>query len=230
MWRLTTPLPSTMIAIMRVWSIEGYTLAFFFYQSVTALILGAYVRKTGMRGAAMRILYIDNYRGFESTWIPIADVNFLVGENSTGKTSVLSLINVLGSFEFWFSQEFNNNEVELGAFKDIVSAGHRDADSFSVGVIECPDDGVFPSDDQRTFLMTFVQRSGMPRLKEWSFVDNDRQIRIAFGPKVARYTIKSIMPSEDLALTLKRTFRTWLQEPVGTARGYKQLHSTETRI
>ncbi len=33
-------------------------------------------------------LYIDNFRGFRITCIPIKDVNFFVGENSTGKTSV----------------------------------------------------------------------------------------------------------------------------------------------
>jgi hypothetical protein len=178
----------------------------------------------------MRTLYVDNYRGFASTWIPIADVNFLVGENSTGKTSILSLINVLGSFDFWFHQEFNNTEVELGAFRDILSASRPDADSFSVGVIECADDGVFPSDDQCTFLMTFVQQSGMPRLKEWSFVANDQQIRVSFRRKVARYSIDAITPCEDLPSTLDKTFRTWLEEPYTAARGYRQLSQTEVPL
>jgi hypothetical protein len=30
-------------------------------------------------------LFIDNFRGFKDTFVPITNVNFLVGENSTGK-------------------------------------------------------------------------------------------------------------------------------------------------
>jgi len=35
---------------------------------------------------AEHTLYVDNFRGFRDTYVPIADVNFLVGENSSGKT------------------------------------------------------------------------------------------------------------------------------------------------
>ena len=170
----------------------------------------------------MRMLYVDNYRGFTSTWIPVADVNFLVGENSTGKTSILSLINVLGSFEFWWQGQFNNDEVELGAFRDIVSASRPDATSFSIGVIECVDGEDFPSSSQCAFLMRFTQHRGMPRLKEWSFVSGDHQIRASFGPKRARYTTQEITPNKDLPSTLQQVFHEWLNEPI-TATGYKQL-------
>ena len=40
----------------------------------------------------MNYIYVDNYRGFSKTLVPIGEVNFLVGENSTGKTSILGLI------------------------------------------------------------------------------------------------------------------------------------------
>ena len=33
--------------------------------------------------------YVDNFRGFSDTYVPISDVNFFVGENSSGKTSLL---------------------------------------------------------------------------------------------------------------------------------------------
>ncbi len=39
----------------------------------------------------MIYLFVDNFRGFTNTFIPIEDVNFLVGENSTGKTYIFSL-------------------------------------------------------------------------------------------------------------------------------------------
>lgn len=64
-------------------------------------------------------LYIENFKGFRKEIIELEDVNFIVGENSTGKTSILKLINILSSQEFWFKTEFNNNEVELGYFDEI---------------------------------------------------------------------------------------------------------------
>lgn len=38
----------------------------------------------------MKTLYLNNYKGFEKTFIPFLDVNFFVGENSTGKTMLIS--------------------------------------------------------------------------------------------------------------------------------------------
>ena len=78
----------------------------------------------------MKLLYVNNFRGFSDTFIPVADVNFFVGENSTGKSSIMYLINLLGSPEFWLTQNFNNDEVELGNFKDIVSANADDKTYF----------------------------------------------------------------------------------------------------
>ena len=69
----------------------------------------------------MRFLYLDNFRGFSNTVIPLKPVNFLVGENSTGKTSLLALLNLLSSSSFWLSQDFNSADYEFGGFKDILS-------------------------------------------------------------------------------------------------------------
>ena len=43
----------------------------------------------------MKTLYLDNYKGFVKTFIPCLDVNFFVGENSTGKTAILNLLNII---------------------------------------------------------------------------------------------------------------------------------------
>lgn len=59
---------------------------------------------------------------FSNTFVPIEDVNFLVGENNIGKTTILKLIKIFDDPEFWLRQEFNSSEIELGHFKDIVSA------------------------------------------------------------------------------------------------------------
>ena len=73
----------------------------------------------------MKALYVDNFRGFNDTLVPLCDVNFLVGENSTGKTSILSVLNLLSETRFWFEPEFNNEEIEFGNFEDIMKSSRR---------------------------------------------------------------------------------------------------------
>ncbi|GAI71843.1 unnamed protein product, partial [marine sediment metagenome] len=87
----------------------------------------------------MQYLYVDNFRGFYDTFFPIRDVNFLVGENSTGKTSLLSLIHVFYSKSFWFGKLFDSEEVKLGSFRDIVSIASDNKKYFKIGIIDCDD-------------------------------------------------------------------------------------------
>lgn len=54
-----------------------------------------------------KFIFLDNYRGFTDTLVPIKDVNFLVGENSTGKTSVLAILKLLSPPDFWLQNEFD---------------------------------------------------------------------------------------------------------------------------
>ena len=59
-----------------------------------------------------KFIYADNFRGFSNTYIPLVDVNFLVGENSTGKMSALDLLRV-----------FSNPGLSLGV--DVLAGGHQ---------------------------------------------------------------------------------------------------------
>lgn len=68
-------------------------------------------------------LYLNHFRGFEETFIPLADVNFLVGENSTGKTSVLTALRVLCGHAVWLAGRFQEVDEVLGGFSDFASNG-----------------------------------------------------------------------------------------------------------
>src|SRR5690554_7416609 len=81
----------------------------------------------------MEKIYLKNYKGFKQQFVELQDVNFLVGENSTGKTSFLKIINLLSSPEFWYNYEFNNNEVELGYFEEILNKKTNDK-YFQIGI------------------------------------------------------------------------------------------------
>ncbi|MDM8526525.1 AAA family ATPase, partial [Desulfococcaceae bacterium HSG8] len=105
----------------------------------------------------MKYLFIDNFRGFSKTYIPIKDVNFFVGENSTGKTSVLTLLKLISSPSFWRDQSFNNDDISFTDFKDIVSINSPDKSFFHIGMIDFQ-----PDDEKKTnaFLMTFINSNG----------------------------------------------------------------------
>ena len=55
----------------------------------------------------MDSIYMNNFRGFNKIVVPIRQVNFFVGENSTGKTSLLALLDLLSKSQFWFNMDFN---------------------------------------------------------------------------------------------------------------------------
>lgn len=87
-------------------------------------------------------VYIDNFRGFAEAVIPIRQVNFLVGENSTGKTSFLELIEVLSNMSFWlFEPTYGVPGTQQRHFLDLVSASSPSKKKFTVGAIEIDGDG-----------------------------------------------------------------------------------------
>ncbi len=112
----------------------------------------------------MTNLYLDNFRGFSRTVIPFSRVNFLVGENSTGKSSVLALMNLLSSPDFWFSQNFNQTEHEFGGFRDILSATASPDSQFSFGVCTERPDSRDKTDKPFSFLASYSEMDALPSL------------------------------------------------------------------
>jgi hypothetical protein len=104
-------------------------------------------------------LYLDNYRGFSNQYIEIRNVNFLVGENSTGKSSVLLAISTLFSNKFWFNLDFSVTEGQGYSFDDLVSAAAADRSYFSLGYI-------FDSLDKTSFVFKFINDGGKPVLSK----------------------------------------------------------------
>ena len=111
----------------------------------------------------MLSIYADNFRGFSKTTIDFSRVNFLVGENSTGKTSILSLFSLLQDQTFWFGHEFNTAVVNLGYF-DEISSGRAD-DRFTVGLGETElQTPFFEKPERRYYLLEFSNRDNIPTL------------------------------------------------------------------
>ena len=117
----------------------------------------------------MKYLFVDNFRGFTKTFFPIKDVNFLVGENTTGKTSILGLIKLFSSPHFWLAQDFDAEEVNFGHFRDIVSINSPDRSYFTIGLIETKP-GAEKNVEANAVLMTFVESEGLPRVSRYTFI------------------------------------------------------------
>jgi hypothetical protein len=79
-------------------------------------------------------LHLENFRSFAGTHrIPIRPLTILVGENSSGKTSLLTAIAcVTDAFGFPFRPGFNEPPYDLGSFETIVNSRARKR-QFSIG-------------------------------------------------------------------------------------------------
>jgi predicted ATPase len=79
------------------------------------------------------IYYLDNFRGFQDTYVELKDVNFLVGENSSGKTSLINALTIMSYYRFW-TEAAITEEIEFKAFDDLHSV-NATRDYFTLGSI-----------------------------------------------------------------------------------------------
>lgn len=155
----------------------------------------------------MNILYLNHFRGFENTFIPLKQVNFLVGENSTGKSSILSILRLLSSAQFWNDDDFNTADVELGFFDELVSKHNRlNYKNFQIGYLSNNDerfDRVFT-----TLLINYVNIKSVPTINELKFYIDKHNIKVLITKKQYKIYIK---PVEYNVSTLDE-FHNWIQD------------------
>jgi len=157
-----------------------------------------------------KILFVDNFRGFTNTYIPINDVNFMVGENSTGKSSILSLLKLMSSPRFWFDPEFFSEEVNLGHFNDIVSVHANDRSYFSIGHIKYIDDKNSKAGTIEACILTFVEEDGMPRLAFFAKYSNTNEDRLRITKKQTKYKRRMTKEYHNVNEFIKNIFADWV--------------------
>ena len=172
----------------------------------------------------MPILYVNNFRGFKDTYIPLKDVNFLVGENSTGKTSILSLIKLLSDPEFWFTFDFSTNDVDLGYFKEIVSQNNDGIKSFEVGFFK---ENVEESGDETDFkfiYLSFKNQNGMPLISELNYIHKNQDIRVVLTNNKLKYKAIPINTDATVQSTPISFFMSWIDSiNVSKKTGFSQI-------
>lgn len=145
----------------------------------------------------MRILYMDNYRGFRNTFLELKKVNFFLGDNSSGKTSVLSLISLLSDPAFPIERSFNTKNFELGSFNDIADPKYKT--EINIGYIRS-----YYRNKIRRMAMLLLRfqrgKEGGLQLKEYKIVTRKQIYRFKIYPenKVRFYELEKLkrLPKE----------------------------------
>lgn len=170
----------------------------------------------------MQYLYLDNFRGFKNTYFPIEEVNFLVGENSTGKTSMLGILKLIFSPEFWFQCDFNMTGINFGLFDDIVSINSKNRKYFTVGFIQ----GNSNKKQKimiKAFLMTFIEKDGMP----WPFIyihyHDSTEVRICFEKREVKYNVRSVGKLYKVEEFIKEVYKQWTKAHASNRMNYKNI-------
>jgi predicted ATPase len=146
----------------------------------------------------MRYIYLDNFRGFSGALIPLLDVTFCVGENSTGKTSFLTAIKLLSSHKFWFDQKFDPSIASAKHFNDYVSVGSNSRLSFRIGIVAESRQSIEQDSSERErlqlrgFLFEYVERDGVPTLASVTTNYEKDFLTVYFKGASVRYRAGSI--------------------------------------
>lgn len=154
----------------------------------------------------MLYIFMDNFRGFSETVIPLRKTTFLTGENSTGKSSFLSLLFLFSNPQFWFSADFSPSDCcDLGGFKDIVSAGSSMKNFFSIGLIATHRKNKKGDQSLRECafsLMAFRDDDGLPKVSKYIQFMDGKLSKIVFLQKTWSYKTSSEEPycSDDSEL------------------------------
>ncbi|SDE55509.1 AAA ATPase domain-containing protein [Mucilaginibacter pineti] len=144
------------------------------------------------------LLYINNFRGFKNTFLQLERVNFFVGENSTGKTSILKLVKILSETEFWFKTDSDHFRKEFGYFSEITTEK-----SFEIGL--------FSLIPQKFIHLKFVDSHGFAKLKEIRQIDSNINMFICLTIKGAEYKFKKGNYGDYFKDKQLENFKEWIE-------------------
>jgi predicted ATPase len=167
-------------------------------------------------------IFVDNYRGFTQQIIPLKDVNFLVGENSTGKTSFLSIVKLMSDPSFWLDSDFNDDTIRLGSFSELISAGSDNKKSFSIGfyISEKKEEEEIISNFR---LVTFKNEEGLPIVSKYSFLFENELVATIIRKDSMLYKKHSIqMKNESFDRAMNLCFE---EHCSSSTKGYKSIEA-----
>ncbi len=169
----------------------------------------------------MPILYVDNFRGFQKTFLPLKNVNFFVGENSTGKTSILKLIRLLSSQQFWFDLQFDAEETDLGFYTEIVSKNADDPSYFEVGIVGDSSDKY---NRISAILIRFASHKGVPKISQLRMIDMNTDVLVNIKDDKFEYSFSKIDLSSVSENNKLQYFKIWIDR---NEKGHTEFDSSK---
>lgn len=119
--------------------------------------------------------------------VRIRPLTFLVGENSTGKSTVLGCVQAVADYMAGMDLEidFNRHPYEMGSFREIVRRSRPLIQSFKLGLGWCQDDGR----EAATYTLEMHEREGGVRtaVKQATWHLPDVEFRVRPGRDARRY-------------------------------------------
>ncbi|OFY62800.1 MAG: hypothetical protein A3H98_10035 [Bacteroidetes bacterium RIFCSPLOWO2_02_FULL_36_8] len=141
-------------------------------------------------------LFLDNLRGFNNCFIDINQVNFLVGENSTGKSSFLSILSLFSDTQFNFSGEFRNSFVNFGLFEDIINKNSSNNETFHIGFIKNGKQTLLDSNfTYDSLLLVFKEKDGFPNISTILCRAKTSFLKVEVGKTELNYSLFSVNTS-----------------------------------
>lgn len=165
----------------------------------------------------MPVIYFDNFRGFEKTFLPLSNVNFFVGENSSGKTSVLKLIKILSDEKFWFTQLFSSDEADLGYYSEITSTSKKKY--FEVGILG---DESNENEGINAVKFKFINKEGIPVIKELSLIYNDINIQTLIEDDILKYRFEEVKLNNIDKISKIKYFKNWVENVTLAKKKYQE--------
>jgi hypothetical protein len=164
-------------------------------------------------------LYVDNFRGFSDVYVPISDVSFLVGENSSGKTSLLSILKLMSAERLLLENQFLADDVDLGTFQDIVSAHTANPNYFRIGMIRrsITSKGQMPMG----MLVTYEQHEGLPRDVCFTCTYDTKEIALRRVGKEFHFRTRDQVVSANT--DIKRLISKWTEDHERPSGDFKRL-------
>ncbi|OFX81513.1 MAG: hypothetical protein A2X12_00985 [Bacteroidetes bacterium GWE2_29_8] len=157
----------------------------------------------------MPVIYLNNFRGFDDTFLELKNVNFFVGENSTGKTSVLKLLNIVSNPQFWFNTNFNIGESSLGHYSEIASLTNKKLNFFEIGILGDHRD---KQDGISAIKLKFIEIKSIPRLSELRMIDRGIDIQVIVKEDELEYCFETINLKKISEENKLKNFRVWIKK------------------
>ncbi len=176
---------------------------------------------TDTKGILMDEIIIENIRCFyDSRVVPLRRLTFLIGENSTGKSTFLALTRFAWDLTNWNFVNFNDDAFQLGSYQQIASkrgGPTSGAGNFRLGVSyaanQVLESGTIDSKIKKASIIgTFVNDRGTPRLRDSMLHAGSYSVQMSYEETGERRPITIISPSgtftikDNVFLGLTRNF------------------------